>query len=502
MKKSKLIIIVISVLLLNIFLINANLYPNKNNYNTAEIVRVTNTNNILCSLDPQPDNVRLYIVESKESWNNGDILEDVRGNYSEVPNSKFFFKEVWINPKPGSYDIIIDCIEYKKYNFLEPISSPSFTVVPKVGIGKTTQETIINNFSWQYDPEEPDLNKKILQIKISAEHEDIDLNNLTVELNYPENVITNLEIYVDKDNNGKLGSTDILIGNVETSNKTKVVPLNYVLKQEVDQNLLFVYKMNQGYTKGDYDLKVNSLYGTGIISNNPIRFFGLPLKSNLMTVLDGKTCLGALQLDLTPNPAPKDSAIVATASNLTGCDNKKVYLRTNACYLLLKKEVGFCVLKNGKCEITIDPVPGKYYACMDKNNDKDAIDFGESDSEDLTIKIEEVIVEISDTTEENTTTETEETAPITGRAIKEEGKVPLRESDAFLFLVEITLLLILFVLILIFFRLRGNFSEKGDLEEEEDEKPKEPSEDEFSEEAEKEESEEDKDKEETEEKKE
>jgi len=162
-----------------------------------------------------------------------------------------------------------------------------------------------------------------------------------------------------------------------------------------------------------------------------------------------KTCFGSIDLTLTPNPTPSNGVVIASIGNLTGCNNKTVSLRSSECYQPLKKEVASCTLENDKCEIEINSIKGKYYACIDKNGDNDEIDFGESISKELEIQIEEIPKETEENITSNITKEIIEIKDTLGNTSQ------ITINNNLVILVEVTLLLILFVLILIFFKLRS-----------------------------------------------
>ncbi len=449
-------IVVFLILLLNVFLISASIRTNKETYNTGETVYAVSSvggNDNLCRSQNPPQTVKMSIVENKDSWNDGDTFTEITS--SEIPNSRFSSKKIWEEPRPGSYDLLIDCNNDQKYNEAsEPLFNKGFNVVIKDGVLKSSfGDKNITSFSWQYDSEEPDLNNEILVLRIIAENEDITLNNLSLEFNSPENASMKLEIYVDKNNDAQLNPVDNLIGEIETTEKkaSASVNLNYVLSLGAYESFILVYKMSQNYLEGSYSLKVISIEGTGVISNKQITSFGLPISSDTMTVLKEKSCLGALNLALTPSPAEKNSVITARVSDLTGCDNKNVYLKTDACYLFLNIDLGSCVLKDNKCEIKNVAAIEEYYACVDKNGDNDFNDFGESDLEKL--EIFETVKEIEENvTSEINLTETQP-APITGQAIRGLKKI-FGNQSALLTALTIILIFILLVLVLILFRLK------------------------------------------------
>jgi len=455
---------------------------NKARYNTGESVYVLSTvggSDKLCRSNSDEE-VKLYIVESKEEWSNGASFEDVREEPTLIKNSKFSNKRVWIGDKAGTYNLIVDCDDNQQYDEVnEPLFGAGFEVVPKKGSGRVFKGNSIKGFSWFFDAEEPDLEKEILRFNILAEDESIELSNLTVNSVFPKNSSFILEVYIDKNNNGMLNPVDVMIGSVEVNEVKEVIDLDYTLSMGSEEKIIFVFRMNGDYLTGDYKVKLVSIFGNGIATNERIPFLGVPFESNVMTVLDKKSCLGSLNLVLSSNSVQQGEVVIARFSNLTGCDNNKVFLRTSPCYDVPIKEVGFCVLSGGACKIDIEEaVGGSYYACSDKNQDKDFIDFGEFDVEELVVEVLEVVEEVVD---EEIVDETEEDSVITGEVVNEEeansgvgdlvsaGKIDIEASSTLIVLVEVTLLLILFVLILILFKLKGPNAPVENMDDEEKE---------------------------------
>ena len=189
MKRRFIYIVFFLVLLLNIFLISASIKTSKNNYTTGEIIYAISNiraNDYLCRSQNPSQTIKLSVVENKDSWKDGDSFTEITS--SEVPNSGFSSKKIWESPKPGDYDLLIDCNNDQRYNEAsELLYNIGFTVVVKEGIIKISlEEKNIANFSWYYDSEEPALNldNEILLLKLVAENEDIILNNLIFERNY------------------------------------------------------------------------------------------------------------------------------------------------------------------------------------------------------------------------------------------------------------------------------------------------------------------------------
>jgi len=93
-------------------------------------------------------------------------------------------------------------------------------------------------------------------------------------------------------------------------------------------------------------------------------------------------CTGSVSLSLSPNPAAPSSTVTASASGLSSCGSKTVYIKD---YLI-------CSCTSGgtgcSCTFTSPTAPGTYgyYACVDKNGDGDFLDSGESTNTNLNVQ--------------------------------------------------------------------------------------------------------------------
>ena len=443
--------------------------PNKNQYYTGDSVYVISTvssQDNLCRTVTS-ENVKLFIVEHAETWNGGESLDDVRGDSSEVPNKKFSSKKVWEDIIVGLYDLVVDCNDNGNYDAGEPLYKEGFSVIAKQGSGTVILENP-QAISWQYDSEALQSSVVMASLKISAVNENIALKNLTLRLsNSVPLALDAIEIYVDGNNNGKLESDDSVIGTFAVSellatNTLAVIPLEHTLNIETAGQLLVVYKMKEESAEGAYSVEVLSLVGDGVLSGKTIVFSGTPLQSNKLIVMPKKTCLGEMTLVVEPASIYKNEKAVLKISNVNECDNKKVIVKSSFCYLA--GDIGSCVLKDGSCSFEITASNNmSYYACLDKNNDEDYTDFGESISAELVVVSNTPAVK-EETTEapitgnvvetESETTPTTSESGITGQSIKNY----FQETSPFLLVLEATLLLILLVLIMIMFRLGGSAS--------------------------------------------
>lgn len=418
------------------------------------------------------ETVDIYVIKSGTT-----LLTDIRGSFQEINLTSSYQipanTKIWQESEPGIYDVIIDCNKDGDYHPLEP--KASFNVSFKKGSGIVFLGNEIKNNSWQYDAEDEVLRIEMLQLNVSAKGEDIDLVNIKIKSagKGDDSQMQALEIYADANDNGKLDENEELIGDSQPAyavdNGETSITLDYTLAANSNAKLLIVYLMKEDVGEGDFSLSVTGLSGTGQISKQEIKFLGTSINSNTLIVIPKKTCLGGLVLELIPNPVEEGEKVFAKASNLTGCDNKTVFLRTTPC-TDLSGDIGSCVLKNNSCGLSLSSPENKiYYSCIDKNNDTDALDFGETSNTNLAVtpKVEEES-EASSLEESNETSRiAEENATVTGNVVS--GLFDSSLKGIFVIL-EITLLLILIVLIIISIRLKGSRQEKIKVEKKKAEK--------------------------------
>jgi hypothetical protein len=450
----------------------------KNTFKSLESIYIKSTP--LCSDAAEVD---VYIVENNDNWSefDGETLEDVRGSPEpfSLTDSKITLESIWEKPVGGDYDIVVDCNKNGEYDhFIDQVddfNKVGFSVESVSGAAKAVKGSKdIGDHTWRYDSEEVGFTSEILQIALTAEGEDIELFNMTVSAsgNGDDTKISALEVYTDENNNGKLEDTETLIGSAEPAfqddNGKTVVELDAFLADAETANFLIVYVLDDTLSEGEFSLKVESIEGIGANSEAEIKFSGLPISSGKMLVLSEKTCLGELNFELSPNPAAPGKKVAAVFSGLEGCDGTEVSLRTNPCGSSSPRMVGNCNLQNNTCQISFDVTSSlTYYACADKNEDNDSVDFGEFAFGDLVVKSLKEIANETEETEEiaNETEESEENnessglEEITGNVVENVQQVS--ETSSFFILLEVTLLLILFVLVMILFRLKPPQPEKA-----------------------------------------
>lgn len=476
MKKS--VIVFFILLLFAGTLVNAQLIKStRSEYFSSDSLFVStitvNSPDKLCRASSEAE-VKLFIIENKETWNGGESLDDVRGNPSGVPNGKFTSKKVWEGMKLGSFDLVVDCNDNGDFDFGEPLFNEGFSVIAKKANAVIEEGSIkIPDYSWQYDSEGIDLLNEIVSLNAFVENEDVVVKNITVKFSGSSSLsLEAVEFHVDKNSNGIIDDGDTKIGEiiVEESirnNDVKVVPVEHTIGAGLFETLILVYKMKDNSEVGSYNVNIMSVTGQGTLSQKVITFSGLPLASNKLTVLSPKTCLGSMQFSFKLSPVEPRIETVGIVSGLEGCDSKKVSVKSQFCSVP-GGELKSCLLQNGACEISISSDVSKtFFACLDKNDDKDYDDFGESVSNDLEVIAQEIEMPLTSQTDdkkndennksESTAEITETTlSPITGNVVNENAQsVAELFGSQTMVVFEVTLLLILFVLVLIFFKLRA-----------------------------------------------
>src|SRR3989344_875150 len=398
MKKEKLLAVMllfVLVVVIGFGMVSAAIKTSTAKYSTGDSVYLVSTSDPLCYSGPQK--VKVFVVEN-QSFSGGEGLDEVRDASSEVPNTRFSREQLLADACAGVFRVIIDCNNNGVYDMGEPLYANGFSVVAKKGVGKVSEALKISDSSWMYDPEAPLLTIPVLQVSLLAQHESILLTNLSVEFsNNPALDISLVDFYIDKNSDGKSGSSDVKIGSFVPSgliaNRAKVtVALDYVLEMGTSEKLLVVYQMKQGVAPGTYSMKLMNIFGTGQITNEQISFAGLSKESSLLMVSGAKSCLGTTLLALNPSSSYDTGIVTLQVSNLTGCDGMKVSFRDQPCYLP-SRELKTCVLTAGGCSSQIVSSESKtYFACVDKNKDSDFVDFGESAPADYSRLVRDVVI--------------------------------------------------------------------------------------------------------------
>ncbi len=125
--------------------------------------------------------------------------------------------------------------------------------------------------------------------------------------------------------------------------------------------------------------------------------------SSSSTTLPPGACSGNIILALNPSSVQPSGIVTFSASGLANCNGKLINLRQNSCS---GTQINSCTSQAQGCSGTFNaPSPTgtyNYFACIDKNNDNDFTDFGES-------ALANIIVSTSATTTSTTTTSTTST---------------------------------------------------------------------------------------------
>jgi len=164
-----------------------------------------------------------------------------------------------------------------------------------------------------------------------------------------------------------------------------------------------------------YDGKIgNNLLGIGSFGRQRIKFRFVSdgsgvdegAKVNSISCTDSGAnpalteCTGAVGLTLNPNPAQPNKEVTATVSGLSGCGRKTVSIKDGECSGTGEVKC-YCTVSGTGCSCNFNGEGGckplaqpTYYVCVDKNDDGDYSDSGESDSEVLNMDCETKTVSI------------------------------------------------------------------------------------------------------------
>jgi hypothetical protein len=342
----------------------------KSNFITTEKIYIKG----LSICNAVSSSVEIFIASHK-FWKSGDALADIRGKAQEIKtdaSSNIPLTLLWSNPDAGSYDIIADCNSNGKYDSLENIAglmNPVFIV--KGLAGKGTAKLGSNNpgaSSGAFS------NVDVMQINLKSEGESIMLNNIGLSLT--NNLgIEKAGVYIDENGNGKRDSGEFETGSLASPGKEPLLNLNYSLNGEKNFVITLYFSSS---ASGNYSLIVNSISGTGKNSNEVIKFSSVPLKSNVKTIESG--CIGNLALAFSPNPADSGASVSAKFSGLSKCSGKSARVQMTPCSSNNTKIACSCILGDSGCDCKFkaESFSYIYYGCIDKNNDKDMADAGET----------------------------------------------------------------------------------------------------------------------------
>ena len=218
-------------------------------------------------------------------------------------------------------------------------------------------------------------------------------------------------IYLDNNDNGFIDSNDEIIGEVNSEELKSTIPIKYTLETLSAKNLLFVYEMKEKNDLGSFSLSLVSLEGKGEISEKLIQFSGPQISSSEIKIIKGKSCIGTITMSFTPQSVNKGDIVSIVVGNLSGCDSNQVFIQSTPCYNPSGLTIGKCTLKEGACSLNAIATVEKNYACIDKNNDGDKIDFGESVASQIKFLIP--IISENNTNNENTKSEIPIESPTT-----------------------------------------------------------------------------------------
>lgn len=432
------------------------------------------SSNFACTNDKIID---LYIVENKGVWNGNDKLIDVRGTPQEVrtdSNARINKIKIWEKPEIGEYDIILDCNSNGLYDsdpILEPIdgfSSVGFSVFQfpgKIFVSKTD----VKNISWQYDPEIDNFPVEILKFYVLVQQEDVLLNSFEFKShgNGSSLDIDNIILYEDINKNGIVDSTDKRVseGLFDNENNSISLSFDYLIKENQKSSFILFYLFNSNARSNFYVEFVNCS-GLGQKSQKKVYSLSESFNSSFVNVLEPKTCLGFVNFRFLKNPVNGFESVDLIVNNLTNCSQKIIKIQDRSCSEITDTKCS-CIfdLNNCSCSFKSGNVSSDYWACVDKNDDGDYLDIGESYFTKLNILYNESKSDNSteDISKINGLVSLDNQTLIVPHENKDNGE---SEIPRFYVLLEVTLLLILILLFLIFISLNKKSKDnKKDLED-------------------------------------
>jgi len=430
-----------------------------NNFLTNEEVYFSS--NTVCARNKDVD---LYIVEDKSQWLDNEELIDVRGTPQSVQtdsNAKISLIKIWEDPIVGKYDIILDCDnngEYTADPILEPIDSSTstgFFVNQAPGLILVSKGfSSIGDHTWQYDPESLDFVTNMLQFSVTAQEEDIMIDSIVLNASGDGNDlhIANVLLYEDLNKNGRVDSVDKKIseGAFDKDNGVLELSLSYEINELKETSFIVVYSMKKE-ARSDFYIEVLKVSGIGIDSGKRVGSEDI-VKSNVLNVIEPKTCLGFINANFIKDSVNRFETLSINLRNISGCTGKQIKVQTNNC----SSDSGLkCSCLSGddgcRCNIKAGAETQTYFVCIDKNNDNDYLDLGETTTTQLIVLGDNQDSEVNSSSDDTQ-------GDLTGGVISDDQE-PLiipgnsdssnQEVNSFNILLEVTLLLILVMLFLI-----------------------------------------------------
>jgi hypothetical protein len=218
--------------------------------------------------------------------------------------------------------------------------------------------------------------------------------------------------------------------------------------------LLFTYVLKNYEQNNTYFLSIDEIRGVGQDSGVEIIFNGTPINSSVLTIGEAKSCTGNSQLRIIPNRTFTESSVGAFVSGLVNCTGETASVRLSSCEVP-EDEVCSCLIQEGgvcNCDFITPSVEGNYvfYLCIDKNEDSDFLDSGESSDYLITLeKSAEIPSPVPEEPEENET-EQDEPEEETGQEIDFQERVILILSGGL-----IAILILLLIILIMLMRLVG-----------------------------------------------
>lgn len=391
------------------------------------------------------NNISLYLLDKNAGI--GDSLVDIRGQAQNIKTTYQGFiilTKIASNLSSGGYTIVLDCNNNGKFDSGE--NSDVFNV-EEVGMGSVKGEG--NNFTFTFDADIGDNEMKMLSIEISVEKENAKLQSFEIQASGTGNDVLDIEkikVYAGNEllkeakysaDNGKIV---IALDNFSiSSGKNASLTINYVMKNFIKDKT--------------YSLSVLSISAIGEVSGQKIALSGLPIASSFMTIGETKTCSGSVNINLSKDSVETDESVKVDVSGIQNCSSP-IFVRLVSC----GNNISLCQLANNSCSFAAPPIAGSYavFACIDKNNNGNYNDAGESESKTLIVKEKVKPIVVNETLNQSVSNIT----PITGDVVEdvEGNKTSTGMSFNVITILSIGMIIIFVILVVILimlFKLAG-----------------------------------------------
>ncbi len=324
--------------------------------------------------------IRIYVVENRNNWMDGDTLTDVSGGYAvittnstgQINTSASQAFKLWENPDIDAYDIVADVNMSGKYNetvdFINSLSTTGFEVQAAPKPTLTIEKGSESQNSHDWDPVKNTSEIVMLQFNATADAiEDVKMNSVILKASGTGNDksdVNYVSLIADSNNNGIRDSNEDLIAYGAYPQDNSVLTLEiangYIIPAELSIPFLIVYEMDNSSQGNTYKFDISMITASGAYSGDSATINGLPIGSSIITV-------STISTVTTSTSVPVDECETDNDCNGVSCSDKKKTSYT--CELDNAKNVKVCAetIQNVLCCTGDDCVEGYYcsdYVCV------------------------------------------------------------------------------------------------------------------------------------------